>query len=719
MSKNKSYKDLQYLLYPKSIAVIGATDQFPKPGARVIDNTIRVGFEGKIYPVNPKRQEVFGLKCYPSLSDIPGEIDSVWIALPNKMVLDTLEEAESKGVRVATVYSGGWSETGEEGKAREEELKAWLMNHNIRLQGPNTIGIGNTYSKVLSGFNSSMSFFHFKDSGDLGFVSQSGAMVGGIVGKAEEREIGLGYYIHTGNEADINMMDAIEFMIHDDKINVIMGYIEGIRDVDRFYRISDLAHSKGKAIIFCKTGRSEKGKKAVFMHTGTEAGNDLVYDGFFKQRGITRVYNHEELFETASLFSRFSKCNPVKEGGVFVFSPSGGAASMFADKAAEQDIVLPELSDRSKNAIRDILPPYNAPSNPFDVGGGILSDPSIAWKCLDIACRDESVEILVWIMVGPTTNPLTAKMIKDYIEVWNKHKKPIAVCTLASYLNEEGLKIFKTTHSPTFESTEVCMMAIKRYIDYHNFVKICPPDKCLNVTYPEPSECLEEVKAFLNPLKGFLSESQSRHLLSYYDIPVVNSGQAKSIGEAKKICKQIGYPVVLRVELNQSFNKTQEQVMTTDVGNESELEKEYYKLLENAKIKSPNAKIRSVLIEDMLKPGLDLAVRSFEDPQFGTVVALSFGGIFGEIMNSCSARIAPFNAHDALMMIDGVNGSKTVKNFKETMGADTDRLIDTLMKISRLSIELKENISQLNINPLRVYKTGKGVKALNALVEIK
>lgn len=719
MKKDKSYLDLKYLLYPKAIAVVGATDQFPKPGARVIDNTIRVGFKGKIYPVNPKRSEVFGLKCYPSLMDIPDEIDSVLIALPNKMVLETLEEADAKGIKVATIYSGGWSEAGEEGRKNEDALKIWLNKHNIRLHGPNTIGVGNTYSKVLSGFNSAMTFFNFNDSGDLGFVSQSGAMVGGIIGKAEEREAGLGYYVHTGNEADISMMDAIEFMVNDDKINVILGYIEGFRDVERFYRIAELAHSKGKPIIFCKTGKSEKGKRAVFMHTGTDAGNDIIYEGAFKQKGIIKVSNYEELFETASLFSRFAKCKPIKKGGVFIYSPSGGAASIFADKAADQGIMLPELSERSKKGIREILPPFNAPANPFDVGGGILSDPSIAKKSLDIVCRDPNVDIITWLMVGPTTNPLTAQMIEDFIDVWKKYEKPIAVCTLASYLNEEGLKVFKNTNSPTFDSNEACNMAIKKYIDHLEFMKRYPPNVSLNAPIPKPSKHIEKAKKFMSTLSGSPSELQSRQLFSYYDIPVISSGQAKSVEEAKKICQKIGYPVVLKVYLDRTFSKNQDQFFTASVNHESELGTVYNKLIKDAKLREPNAEINEVVIEETVDEGLDLEVHSFKDPQFGLVVALGFGGILKEVVNNRSARIIPFTKNDALSMIDEIMGSKILGRLHRKVQADVDSLVDVLLKISRCSFELKENINEVNINPLRIYEQGKGVKALNALIEVK
>jgi acyl-CoA synthetase (NDP forming) len=369
----KSYKDLEFLLYPRAIAVVGATNNPLRVGARIIENTKRVGFAGKVYPVNPKYDELFGFKCYPSLNDIPAEVDNIWIALPKDAVIPTLEDAESKGVKIATVYSSGWGETGPDGKQSEQELKEWLACHKIRLLGPNTIGIGNTNSKVISGFNSAMNFFQFEKSGDIGFVSQSGAMVGGMVGRAEERGIELGYYVHTGNEVDIDMMDVMSFMVTDPKIKVILAYIEGIRNVDKFYTITKMAREYGKPLIFYKTGSSEKGKKVVASHTGAMSGSDRVYDALLKQLGITRVYNHESLFEVGSLFSRFSKCEPIKtKGRILVFTPSGGSASIFADRAEEMGLELPDLDEKSKEELVKVLPAYTIPANPFDIGGGVF-----------------------------------------------------------------------------------------------------------------------------------------------------------------------------------------------------------------------------------------------------------------------------------------------------------------------------------------------------------
>lgn len=716
MIKEKSFKDLQYLLYPKSIAVVGATTNLLRVGARIIDNTKRVGFKGKIYPVNPKYDDVLGFKCYPSLADIPDEVDSIWIALPNEAVVTSLEEAERKGVKVATVYSSGWGETGDEGRKKEEELKGWLRNHHIRFLGPNTIGVGNTYSKVISGFNSAMSFLTFANPGNIGFVSQSGAMVGGIVGRAEERGIELAYYIHTGNEADIDTIDAMEFMVHDEKIKVILGYIEGIRDVDGFYRVTELAHRMGKPIILFKTGRSEKGKEAVSSHTGAIAGSDRVYDAVFKQRGIVRVDNHEDLFETASLFSRFHKCTPIQKGGVLIFSPSGGAASIFADKATDLGITLPELSEETKAGLRKILPPYSAPANPFDIGGGVFTDPSIADKCLDVVCRDENVDILTWTLVGPPRNPLTATMIQGFINVSRKYNKPVAAHTLAGYLNEEGFKAFAQTNSPTFDSIENCLKAIKRYIDYDQFMKRYPAGIPPQPSMLPQSENLEKAKLLLTSSKGRLTEYQSKKLLSYYSIAIPKGDLAHSIEEAISIARNIGYPVVLKISSPQILHKTEAKVIALNITDESQLIEAYKKIMNNAKAYDPKAEIEGVLVEEMAKEGTEVIVGSLKDPQFGPMVMFGLGGIFVEILKDVSFRVPPLAETDAREMIEEIKGVKILKGFRGKPESDLDAITDTLMKVSTLSLELKDSISELDINPLMVYERGKGLKALDALV---
>jgi acetyltransferase len=718
MIKEKSFRDLQYLLYPKSIAVVGATTNLLRVGARIIDNTKRVGFKGKIYPVNPKYDEVLGFKCYPSLADIPDEVDSIWIALPNEAVVTSLEEAERKGVKVATVYSSGWGETGDEGRKKEGELKGWLRNHHIRFLGPNTIGVGNTYSKVISGFNSAMSFLTFANPGNIGFVSQSGAMVGGIVGRAEERGIELAYYIHTGNEVDINTIDAMEFMVNDEKIKVILGYIEGIRDVDGFYRVTELAHRMGKPIILFKTGRSEKGKEAVSSHTGAIAGSDRVYDAVFKQRGIVRVDNHEDLFETASLFSRFHKCTPIKKGGVLIFSPSGGAASIFADKAADLGITLPELSEETKAGLREVLPPYSAPANPFDIGGGVFTDPSIADKCLDVVCRDENVDILTWTLVGPPRNPLTAKMIEGFIHVSKKYNKPVAAHTLAGYLNEEGFKAFAQANSPTFDSIENCLKAIKKYIDYSQFMKRCPAGTPLQTSIPPRSANFEKAEELLTSSERRLTEYQSKKLLSYYGIPIPKGDLAHSIEEAVSIAQGFGYPVVLKISSPQILHKTEAGGIALNIADKSQLVEAYQKIMNSAKAYDPCAAIEGVLVEEMAKDGTEVIVGSLRDPQFGPAVMFGLGGIFVEILKDVSLRSVPFNAEDARSMLGEIKAYEVLKGFRGQPKADIDALVEVIMKVQRLSWELKHWISEVDINPLVVFPHGQGVKALDALIQL-
>lgn len=713
----KSNKDIELLLYPKTIAVVGATNNPLRVGARVIENTKRVGFKGHIYPVNPKYDELFGFKCYPSITDIPGEVDNLWIALPNEAVIPTLEEAESKGIRVATVYSSGWGETGPKGKQRERELKDWLANHNIRLLGPNTIGIGSTYSKVISGFNSAMNFFQFEKSGDIGFVSQSGAMVGGMVGRAEERGIELGYYIHTGNEVDINMMDVIEFMITDPKIKVILAYIEGIRNVDKFYVISKMAREYGKPLIFYKTGSSEKGKKVVASHTGAISGSDRVYDALLKQLGIIRVYNHESLFEVGSLFSRFSKCEPIAKGRILVFTPSGGSASIFADKAEEMGLELPDLDGKTKEELVKVLPAYTIPANPFDIGGGILSDPSLGEKSLDIVCRDPNVDILTWTLVGPPRSPLTAAMIRDFVKVAKKYNKPIAVHTLAGYLNEEGFKVFVETNSPTFDSIETCLTAIKYYINYIHFKEISLPKLLEQKKATTPPS--NEVLSILKSGKGSLSEYQSKKLLACYGIPIPRGKLTLSLSEAEKAAYEIGYPVVLKISSRDILHKTEAGVLALDIKNKDELRKAYLNILKNARDNNPTAEIEGVLVEEMVAKGIETIIGSVQDPQFGPTVMFGLGGIFVELLKDVSLKVAPINKNEVLDMINEIKCGEILKGFRGGAVADIDAISETLEKIANLSLELKDWIEELDINPVVVYNKGKGLKAIDALIKLK
>ncbi len=713
----KSNKDIEQLLYPKAIAVVGATNNPLRVGARVIENTKRVGFAGKIYPVNPKYDELFGFKCYPSIKDIPGEVDNLWIALPNEAVIPTLEEAETKGIKIATIYSSGWGETGPDGKQKERELKEWVANHNIRLLGPNTIGIGSTYSKVISGFNSAMNFFRFERSGDIGFVSQSGAMVGGMVGRAEERNIELGYYVHTGNEVDIDMMDVIDFMVTDPKIKVVLAYIEGIRNIDKFYAVAKKARENGKPLIFYKTGTSEKGKKVVASHTGAISGSNRVYDAVLKQLGITRVYNHESLFEVGSLFSRFLKCNPISKGRILVFTPSGGSASIFADRAEEMGLELPDLQAKTKEELVKILPAYTLPANPFDIGGGVFSDPSLGGKALDIVCRDPNIDILTWTLVGPPRSPLTAAMVKDFIKVSKNYNKPIAVHTLAGHLNEEGFKVFAETNSPTFDSIETCLTAIKCYINYNNFQE----SSLLKLGKQEQTavSASKEALAILKSGKGSLSEYQSKKLLACYGISIPKGKLAQSLAEAGKVAEELGYPVVLKVSSPHILHKTEARVLAVDIKGKTELEKAYNNILKNARDYNPQANIEGVLVEEMAAKGIETIIGSVHDPQFGPTIMFGLGGVLVELLKDVALRVAPLNKKEVFNMIDEIKCGAILKGFRGSEPADIDALGTTIEKIANLTLELKDWIEELDINPVIVYGRGKGLKAIDALIKLK
>ncbi|MDD1778202.1 MAG: acetate--CoA ligase family protein, partial [Candidatus Helarchaeota archaeon] len=412
-------------------------------------------------------------------------------------------------------------------------------------------------------------------------------------------------------------------------------------------------------------------------------------------------------------------CVPIKKGGVLIFSPSGGAASIFADKAADQGILLPELSEETKIELRKILPPYTAPANPFDIGGGVFTDPSIAERCQDVVCRDKNIDILTWTLVGPPRNPLTAKMIEGFINVSRKYNKPTAVHTLAGYLNEEGFKVFAQSNSPTFDSIEGCLKAIKSYIDYQNFIKRKPSNVPLQSSLPPVSEHFGEVKVFLTSLKGSITEYQSKKLLSYYGIATPKGGMAQTENEALKIAKSIGYPVVLKVSSPHILHKTEAKVIATSIRNESELKEDYKKVMNNARAYNPMANIEGVLVEEMAGDGIEVIIGSIQDPQFGPSVMFGPGGVLVEIMKDVAMRVPPFGVDDAREMVEEIKGAQILKGYRGKAEADIDAIVDTLLKVSTLSIELRDLVSELDINPLMVYDKGRGVMALDALIRLK
>jgi acetyltransferase len=700
-------EQIRTILSPKSVAIVGASSDFTKFTGRTLKYLLKHGYKGKIYPINPKYDEMVGLQCFPSIEALPESVDTAFIQIPGKFVAGVVEECVAKGIKGIIIHSAGLAETGEEGRKKQDEIKELIKGTHVRLVGPNTAGVANIVEKVIL---TPVVAYELDEltPGRIGLVSQSGGLTGALLTRAEARGMGFSNIISTGNEMDLEASDYIRFLIDDPHTDVIAVFLEAVRNVEKFYEAVDLAHERGKPILVLKVGKAEVGSRAAASHTGALTGSDAVHDSVFKQRGVIRLDALEDLFEAASLFSKYK---PPKGNRIGMLTTTGGGATVLADMCGTLGLSFPQPSEDTVRISSQWLPDFASRANPLDVtmsgvGGGYS-------KSLDLFLRDDNFDIIIAV-VGTSAQFEPEMGVKPILERDKTIDKPIV-----SFLNpnaEKALKLLEREGVPTFRTPEACARALKYLADYGTFsqkharLKASPP--------AEHSVDLKDIRKFLDsagPEKA-LTEYQSKWVLAQYGIPIVREKIATSTEEGLAIAQEIGFPVVLKVLSPDIAHKTEANVVKLGISSQEVFRKAYAEVLKNAKRYSTKARIEGVLVQEMVQGGTEVIVGISDDPQFGPTVMFGLGGIFVEVYKDVSMRVAPLTRPDAEEMIQEVKGSVLLQGYRGKEKGDVQAVIDVILKISQLAMDLRGEIIELDINPLTVLEEGRGVKAVDALI---
>lgn len=696
---------IKYILSPRSVAIVGASADFSKFTGRTLKYLLKHGYKGRIYPINPKYREMAGLQCFPSIEALPERVDTAFVQIPSKGVASVIKECVKMGIRGVIVHSAGLAETGEEGKRKEQEIKGMIDGTSVRLVGPNTAGVANIVEKVIL---TPVVGYELDEltPGRIGLVSQSGGLTGALLTRAEARGIGFSYIISTGNEMDLEASDYMRFLIHDPHTDVIAVFLEGIRNVEKFYGAVDLAHERGKPILVLKVGKAEVGSRAAASHTGALTGSDAVYDAVFKQRGIVRLGALEDLFEVSSLFSKYK---PPKGTRIGMLTTTGGGATILADACGVLGFNFPKPSEETVRVSSQWLPDFASTANPLDVtmsgvGGGYS-------KSLDLFLRDENFDIVIAV-VGTSAQFEPEMGVKPILERDKTIDKPVV-----SFLNpnaEKALKLLEGDGIPTFRTPEACARALRYLVDYGRFLEKHPTVKA--APSRGPLEDLAKIKEILDSPQRALDEYRSKLILARYGIPIVREGVATSLEEALAIAREIGLPVVLKVLSSDILHKTEAGTVKPGIISEEDFREAYGEILENARAYKPDAAIDGILVQEMVQGGTEVIVGTSHDPQFGPTVMFGLGGIFVEVYRDVSLRVVPLTRTDAEEMIDEVRGSALLEGYRGRQKGDVEGIIDVILKVSQLAMDLGEEVRELDINPLIVLGEGRGVKAADALI---
>lgn len=690
-------QNLDKIMKPRAIAVIGASTKAHTIGSDIMKRLQEYGFKRPIYPVNPKGGVIEGLQAYPTILDVPGEVDLAIIVVNAKFVLSTIDQCHEKGVGGLCVISAGFKETGAAGADLEKALLEKVRAYGMRCVGPNCLGVVNTHPDVrMDGcFAESL-----PERGGIGFVSQSGALGGGILNILKDLNLGFAQFISIGNQADVNAETAIEYWENEDDVKQILLYMESIQNPANFRQLATRV-SKKKPILALKAGRSAAGASAASSHTGSLAGADKAAHALLTQSGVIREYSLENLFATAKVFDN---CPIPKGDRVAIITNSGGPGIMATDAVCEYGMKMAPLTEATKDKLRSFLPPAASVKNPVDM---IASAPIEHYKqTLETVLADENVDMVIVIYL-PFLGLKDIDVAQAVMEIKSKHpEKPIIGVFMTkseffSQLSEMKVNV------PFFMYAEQAADGLNRLNQQRLWIEkplgSCPK---FDVNYERAREIILQSAS---QGREQLTTRESIDVLDAYGIRVCRSGFARNEEEAVSVAEQVGYPVVMKMTSKTTSHKTDVGGVRVNIQNADQLRAEYGDLIEKLKQKDLLDGLEGVIIQEMVKGSREMVCGVATDPQYGPMVMFGLGGVFIEVMKDVTFRMAPLTDIDADEMIRGVKAYQLLQGARGTTPAQIDQLRECLLRISQLAQDFPA-ITELDINPLIISeKNGEGI----------
>ncbi len=698
--------NLDKIMRPKSVAVIGASTKPKTIGSELMQRLRDYKFKGDIYPVNPKGGIIEGFQAYTSVTEIPGDVDLAVIIVPQKFVNATIDQCNEKGVKGICVISAGFKESGKEGAQAEKELLEKVRSYGMRLVGPNCLGVLNTNPEVSMDATFAESL---PERGHIGFVSQSGALGGGILNILKDLNLGFAQFISIGNQADVNAETALEYWENEDDVHQILLYMESIQNPANFRKLATRI-SKKKPILALKAGRSAAGASAASSHTGSLAGADKAANALLHQAGVIREYSLKNLFSTAKVFAN----SPIPKGNrVAIITNSGGPGIMATDAVCEYGMKMAQISDETKEKLRSFLPAAASVKNPVDM---IASAP-IEHYCqtLETVIADENVDMIMVIYL-PFLGLKDIDVAKAIMEIKKQHpEKPVlgVFMTTSSFFTEISNM---DVNMPFFMYAEEAAEGLMRLDQQRKWVER-PVGKvpCYDVDRAKAESIM---KAALEDGRAQLTTMESIDLLNAYGIRACKYGLAVNEEEVVSLGNSIGYPVVMKMTSKTTSHKTDVGGVRVNIQSEEQLREEYRDLIAKLTEKGLIEGLEGVIIQEMVKGNREMVCGIATDPQYGPMMMFGLGGVFIETMKDVTFRLAPLTDIDAEEMIKSVKAYELLKGARGTTPAQMEQIQETLLRLSQLVNDYKF-IDELDINPLLISeKTGEGI-AVDGRIKVR
>lgn len=692
---------------PKSIAVIGASE---KPGiGKTIFTNIAKHFQGKIYPVTPSNPSVGGLTAYKSVLDVPGSVDLAVVAAPSRFTPAVMEEVGKKGIKGAIIVSAGFREVDEEGARLEKEVGEISKKYGTRVIGPNCLGImslskenmmNSTFLKITPSY------------GGIALVSQSGAICAATVEDAGAQNIGFSKVISMGNKVDLDESDVLEMLAEDDDTKVIVMYLEDIRDARRFMDIARrITTEKKKPIIVLKSGRTAEGAKAAASHTGALGGSDANYEAAFAQCGVLRVDTMGELFDLATAFSK----QPLPEGGVVIVSNAGGPAIISTDACSKYGLNMAEITS-IRDDIAKVIPAYGSPRNPVDIVGD--ADFNRFEKVLNLVLAHPNVGSVVTMCTPSATlnyDDLARVLVKMSRQFPNK---TILASLMGLAEGVENRAIMSEGGVPYYLYAEPAIRTLKAIYDFKNWVDSAKT-KAGTLQFSKDTGKVRQIfESVKKQGRNNLLEEEGYEVLRAYGFPTPKSILGANEDECVKAAKEIGYPVVMKIASPDIIHKSDAGGVKVGVKNDEDLRAAFRSIMESAKKYKADARVKGVLVQEMVKSAKETILGASQDPTFGPVIMFGLGGIYVEVLKDVVFRIAPIDEREAAKMVESIKTIKLLKGVRGEKPSDLKAIADSLQRLSQLVTDFRE-IKEFDINPLLVLEEGKGARVVDARIILK
>ena len=692
---------LEAFFDPKSVAVIGASTNPDKLGYAVLENLVDGGYVdvGKIYPINPKADEILGQKSYPTVLDVPDDIDMAVIVIPYNYVPSVLVECGKKSIPAVVIISAGFREAGMEGLNRELELVEIAEKYNIRLIGPNCLGIIDTFTPVNASFSAGT-----PPKGPMAFMSQSGALGTAILDWAQAGRLGLAKFVSLGNKADVSEIDLLKAWANDPDTNVILMYSEGLPNGEEFIRVARDV-TKLKPVVAIKSGVTKSGSRAVSSHTGSLAGSEQAYQAAFRQAGVLRASDMAGMFDMALALGY----QPLlKNDNIAIITNAGGPGILATDALERIGMNLARFEVGTIQQLEQYLPDAASAANPVDVLGDAKGD---RYKfALEKVAEDPNVDGIMVVLTPQAMTEIEATA-KAVGEISHKIDKPVLACFMGEAKVKKGIQVLREYEVPNYSFPERASLAFRAMSQYRQITEREDP------VFERFEVDNQAIKKVIDGAKKdgrySIGDAEAWDILKAYDLKIPLSKLAKTADEAVAIAGELGYPVVMKIASPDILHKTDVGGVKVGLESADEVRDAFDLMIFRTERYLPEAQIWGCQVQEMAPPGgLEVLIGMNRDPQFGPLVTFGLGGIYVEALKDVTFRVAPFTRKEAEEMLTEIRSKALLEGVRGNPPVDEEALVDTLLRVGQLVQDFPE-IAELDINPLIVYPRGQGALAID------